>query len=165
MDKNQKIVVTIIIILAVAFFPLYFFTHVGIQEDTLQISGNVHNSVNMTLSQLKTYEPVTIQVTLFSSGKSQENGDFNYTGVLLKDLLNKAQASDNATAVFIQAADSYGTTLTLEEATSQNTIIAYQKDGVQMVPLKDSGDGFRLIVGNDTYAQRWIRGVVAIDVR
>ena len=48
---------------------------------------------------------------------------------------------------------------------SQKTIIAYQKDGAPLTPLKNGGEGpLRLIVGTDQYAQRWVRGVVSIQV-
>lgn len=164
MDKAKKVTLIIVILLIAAFFPLYYFTHTNVDEDTLQIKGNVENPLTLTLSELKALEPTSLQVTLTSSGKSQENGVFNYTGISLKSLLNQAQLNDNVTSVFVQAPDGYGTTLTIQEATNPNTILAYQKDGVPMVSLKDNGEGLRLIVGNDTYAQRWIRGVVNIEV-
>jgi DMSO/TMAO reductase YedYZ molybdopterin-dependent catalytic subunit len=48
---------------------------------------------------------------------------------------------------------------------NQNTIIAYQKDGATLTALKAGGEGpLRLIIGNDQYAQRWVKGVVAIEV-
>jgi hypothetical protein len=49
---------------------------------------------------------------------------------------------------------------------SQNTIIAYQKDGASLTQLKDGGEGtLRLIIGNDEFAQRWLRGVAVIQAR
>jgi DMSO/TMAO reductase YedYZ molybdopterin-dependent catalytic subunit len=164
MKKTNKVALIAVILLIGAFFPLYYLTHSGVQENTLLVRGNVKNPLALTLSQLKNYEPTTLHVNLTSSGKSQENGVYNYTGVLLKDLLNQAQLNDTATSVFVQASDGYGTTLTIQEATSENTILAYQKGDVPINSLTDSGEGLRLIVGNDTYAQRWIRNVVNIEI-
>jgi DMSO/TMAO reductase YedYZ molybdopterin-dependent catalytic subunit len=121
--------------------------------------------MNITLSQLQTYSAVTLQVTLTSSGSPSSNGVFNYTGVLLSAILQKAEVSPNATSVYIQASDGYATTLSMQDAMSPKTIIAYQKDGASLTPLKDGGEGpFRLIVGTDQYAQRWVMGVVSIKV-
>jgi len=164
MEKTKKATLIVFILLIGAFFPLYYFTHANVQDDTLLISGNVKNPSMITLDQLKNHEKTTLQVTLVSSGKSQENGVFNFTGVSLKNLLNQAQVNDNATSVFVQASDGYGTTLTIQEATSKNTILAYQKGDVAINSLKDNGAGLRLIVGDDTYAQRWIRDVAKIEV-
>jgi DMSO/TMAO reductase YedYZ molybdopterin-dependent catalytic subunit len=166
MKKAPKIAIAILIILVAAAVPLYFYTRpVSVPLGTLQITGQVSNPMNVTLSQLQTYTPLTLQVTLTSSSQPSGNGVFNYTGVLLSTLLQKAEVSANATSVYIQASDGYGTTFSMQDAMSQKTIIAYQKDGESLAPLKNGGEGpFRLIVATDQYAQRWVMGVVSIQV-
>ena len=166
MKKTTKIAIVAFILLIVAAVPLYYYTRPDTaQTDTLQIKGKVNNPTTLTLSQLKTYPATTLQVTLSSSSRPSDNGIFNYTGVPLKDLLNEAQVSDNATSVYIQASDGYGTTIPIQDAMNQNTIIAYQKNGAPLTALKDDGEGpLRLIIGSDQYAQRWVRGVAAIEV-
>jgi DMSO/TMAO reductase YedYZ molybdopterin-dependent catalytic subunit len=166
MKKTSKIALAILIILVAAAVPLYFYTRPApVPQGTMQITGQVSNPMNITLSQLQTYTPTTLQVTLTSSSQPSGNGVFNYTGVLLSTLLQKAGVSANATSVYIQASDGYGTTLSMQDAMSQKTIIAYQKDGEALTPLKSGGEGpFRLIVGTDQYAQRWVMGVVSIQV-
>ena len=90
---------------------------------------------------------------------------YSYTGVTLKELLNRAQVASNATSVYIQASDGYGTTLTIQEAQKDNVFIAYKKDGATLSLLSEGGEGpYRLVMGDDEYAQRWVRGVVAIEV-
>jgi DMSO/TMAO reductase YedYZ molybdopterin-dependent catalytic subunit len=167
MKKSTNIALYIFILLIVAFVPLYYFTRPDAAQaaDTLQIKGTVDNPVTLTLAQLEAYPSVTLQVTISSSSHRADNGDFNYTGVRLSDLLNQAQINTNASSVYVQASDGYGTTITLQEAQSQNTLVAYKKDGHPLTSLKDGGEGpLRLIIGDDQYAQRWVRGVVAIDV-
>jgi DMSO/TMAO reductase YedYZ molybdopterin-dependent catalytic subunit len=166
MRRNTKIVIITFVLLVALVIPLYYYTRPSAtQPDVLQIKGEVGTPANITLTELKTYTPSTVQVTLSSSSRPQDNGDFNYTGTPLKDLLQQAQASANATSVYIQASDGYGTTIPIEDAMNQNTIIAYERNGAPLTPLKDDGEGpLRLIIGNDQYAQRWIRGVVAIEV-
>ena len=166
MNKSAKIAIVTFVLLIVAAVPLYYYTRPeAVAEGTLQIKGQISNPLNVTLSELQSYTPTTIQVTLSSSSRVQDNGVFNYTGVALKDLLNQAQASVNATCVYIQAQDGYGTTIPIQDAQNPNTIIAYQKDGAPLTPLKNDGEGpLRLIIGSDQYAQRWVRGVIELVV-
>jgi DMSO/TMAO reductase YedYZ molybdopterin-dependent catalytic subunit len=166
MKKSAKIAIAIFVLLIVAAAPLYFYTRPDTaQVGALQITGKVNAPTTLTLEQLKTYPAVTLQVTLTSSGTPSGNGIFNYTGVTLKDLLSHAGASANATSLYVQAQDGYGTTIPIQDAQNQNTIIAYQKDSAPLTSLKDGGEGpLRLIIASDQYAQRWIRGVAAIEV-
>jgi DMSO/TMAO reductase YedYZ molybdopterin-dependent catalytic subunit len=165
--KPTKITLILFVLLVISVVPLYIYTHPdSAKADALQITGNVGTPLAVELSQLQNYSPLTMQITLSSSSRPSENGVFNYTGVPLKDLLAQAGASTNASSVYIQALDGYGTTITIQEAIDSNTILAYQKDSVLLSALKDGGEGpVRLIIGDDVYAQRWIRGVAIIEVR
>jgi DMSO/TMAO reductase YedYZ molybdopterin-dependent catalytic subunit len=167
MKRSTKIALSLFVLLIVAAVPLYYFTRPnGTQlAGSLQIRGNVDNPITLTLSDLQSLPSITLQVSLSSSSHQDENGVFNYTGIPLKDLLSQAQANTNATLIYIQASDGYGTTITIQDAENQNTIIAYQKDGQPLTLLKDGGEGpLRLIIGSDQYAQRWVRGIAAINV-
>jgi len=167
MKKSTKIIMIVFVLLIAAAVPLYFCTRpTAIQEGNIQIEGKVNNPVSLNFSQLEAYPSSTIQVTLTSSGSPSDNGDYSYTGVPLKDLLEQVQITANATSVYVQASDGYGTTLTIEEAMDENTIIAYAKDGVALAALQNGGEGpARLIIGSDQYAQRWVKGVAAIQVK
>jgi DMSO/TMAO reductase YedYZ molybdopterin-dependent catalytic subunit len=170
MKKASKIALLIFILLIVAAVPLYYYTRppavpASTQPNTIQIEGNVSNPMNITLSQLETFPALTIKVTLTSGATPSENGVFNYTGVLLGTLLNQAKASSNATSVYVEGSDGYGATVSMQDAASRSTIIAYAKDGAPLTPLKSGGEGpARLIVGTDIYAIRWVKGVVLIQV-
>ena len=136
------------------------------ETGTLQIKGEVGDPTTITLTELKAYTPMTVQVTLSSSSRLADNGAFNYTGIPLNALLSQTQASANATSVYVQASDGYGTTIPIQDALNQNTIIAYERNGAPLTALIDNGEGpLRLIIGNDQYAQRWIQGIVSIEVR
>ncbi len=166
MKKSTKIALAILIVLVAAAVPLYFLSRpASVPQGTLQITGQVSNPMNITLSQLQTYTPVTLQVTLTSSSQPSGNGVFNYTGVPVSTLLQKAGVSANATSVYVQASDGYGTTLSMQDAMNRKTIIAYEKDDASLAALKNGGEGpLRLIIGTDQYAQRWVSGVVSIQV-
>lgn len=166
MKKTTKLAIVALVVLVVAAVPLYYYTRPdSTQADALQLEGAVDNPTTLTLSQLQGCSATSLQVTLSSSSRPADNGVFTYTGVPLKDLLDETQVWSNATSVYVQASDGYGTTLPLADAMNSNTIIAYQRDGVPLSALKDDGEGpLRLIIGSDQYAQRWIRGVTALTV-
>ncbi len=167
MKKTTKFALLTFLVLIAAAIPLYYLTRPDASQptDALQVKGNVNNPLSLTLSNLQSLPSVTKQETISSSGHPEYDGTFNYTGVQLKELLNQAQITSNSTSIYIQASDGYGTTITLQDAQDQNTFIAYQKDGQPLTLLRDGGEGpFRLIIDRDVYAQRWVRGVVSIDV-
>ncbi len=166
MKTATKATLAIVIALVIAAIPLYIYTRPAATEEgtLLQIKGQVTNPANISLSQLQALAATTVQVTLSSSSHTSDNGVYNYTGVKLSTLLEQAGVSSNATSVFVQASDGYGTTIPIQDAMNQNTIIAYHKDGESLTQLKDGGEGpLRLIIGNDEFAQRWVRGVAVIQ--
>jgi DMSO/TMAO reductase YedYZ molybdopterin-dependent catalytic subunit len=167
MKQATKIALSFFLILVILAIPLYIYTHPeDVNAYTLSIKGNVDNPQEIELSQLQRYPTLTMQITLSSSSKPSENGVFNYTGVALKSLLEQVNVSSNASSVYFQALDGYGTTIPIQDAMDSNTILAYEKDGVLLDDLKNGGEGpLRLIIGSDVYAQRWIRGVAIVEVQ
>jgi hypothetical protein len=167
MKKATKGAIVAFFLLIITVVPVYFYMRQNAgTEGSIQIRGAADNSGNFTYSQLEAFSPVTVQVMLSSSAHAADNGVFNYTGVSLRLLLEQAHISANATSVYIQAADGYGTTIPIQDAKNANTILAYQKDGTPMSALSAGGEGpIRLIIGSDQFAQRWIRGVSVIEVR
>jgi DMSO/TMAO reductase YedYZ molybdopterin-dependent catalytic subunit len=166
MKQSSKTIIVVFAVLAVIAVPLYYYTRpTPTQAGTLQITGYVDKPQNITITQLENYPVTTLQAKLTSGGNPSDNGVFDYTGVLLRDLLSSAQASANATSIYIQASDGYGATISIKDAQSNSTLIAYKKDGNSLLPLKSGGEGpFRLVIGSDMYAQRWVKGVVALKV-
>jgi DMSO/TMAO reductase YedYZ molybdopterin-dependent catalytic subunit len=167
MNKASKIAAIALILVVAVTIPVYLYMRQNSgTEGNIQVTGAVEHPENFTYSQLEGFSATTVQVTLSSSSHADENGVFNYTGVALKVVLEQAGVSANATSVYVQAADGYGTTIPLQDAESANTILAYQKDGAALTALSTGGEGpMRLIIGNDQFAQRWIRGVSVIEVR
>ena len=166
MIKTNKIAIIALVIIIAVTVPVYL----GMRQNSgtegiVQIKGAVSNTVNFTYSELEAFSPVTVQVKLVSSSHAADNGDFNYKGATLKDLLEQAQISANATSVYVQASDGYGTTISIEEAQNEKTILAYQKNGEALTSISSGGEGpVRLILGADQYAQKWIRDVSVIEV-
>jgi DMSO/TMAO reductase YedYZ molybdopterin-dependent catalytic subunit len=167
MNKASKIAIVALIVVIAVTVPVYFYMRQNAgTEGSIMVRGAVDNPRNFTYDELKSFLPVTVQVTLSSSSHAADNGVFSYTGVPLSMVLEEARLSQNATSVYLQAADGYGTTIPIQDARNPNTILAYEKDGTALTALSEGGEGpIRLIIGNDEFAQRWVRGVSVIEVR
>jgi DMSO/TMAO reductase YedYZ molybdopterin-dependent catalytic subunit len=167
LKNSTKIALLVFAVLIVAAIPLYYYTRPDPTQPsgTLQIKGAVANPANLTYTQIAAYPSLTREVTLSSSGHHSDDGNYTYTGVTLKEILTQAKISQNATSVYIQASDGYGTTLTIQEAQKEGVFIAYLKGGSALTLLSNGGEGpYRLIISSDQFAQRWVRGVVSITV-
>jgi DMSO/TMAO reductase YedYZ molybdopterin-dependent catalytic subunit len=165
--KEAKMALIVFVLLVVAVVPIYLYIRQNAgTEGVIQVTGAVNNPANVTVSELKTFPSVTLQVTLTSSSSPQENGIFNYTGATVRDILEQADALESATSVYVQASDGYGTTLSFQEIMqNEKTILAYEKDGEPLKPFTEGGEGpVRLVIATDEYAQRWIKSVTVIEV-
>lgn len=168
MKKWTKIAIVSFILLVVATVPVYLYMRQNSgSEDFIQIKGAVLNPANMTYSNFKALTPVTVQVTLTSGKNPAENGVFDYVGVPLFALLKHAHIAENASSVYVQAADGYGISIPLAEIIeNEQAILAYERNGDFLSSISKGGEGpYRLIIGTDEFAQRWIRGVAIIEVR
>lgn len=167
MKKGTKVVIIVCAVLILAIIPLYPLVHVNnAPSGYLQVTGNVDHTLNMTVSQVEALPSTTITATLVSSGNPQDDGTFSYTGVTLWSLLQRAGIATNASSVAVFASDGYQADLTIKEIENNSQIImAYKQNGEYMKPKSEGGDGpLRLIVGTDTYAQRWVYWVVELQV-
>jgi DMSO/TMAO reductase YedYZ molybdopterin-dependent catalytic subunit len=167
MKKETKITIIVFVLLIAIAVPAYFYMRQNAgPEGIIQVKGAVNNPANVTFSELKAFTPLNVTVTVSSSSHPEDSGVFNYKGASLRSLLEQAHAFENATSVFVQAADGYGTTLPLQEVMqNEKIILAYEKDGASIKSLTEGGEGpIRLIIATDQFAQRWIRDVAAIEV-
>jgi DMSO/TMAO reductase YedYZ molybdopterin-dependent catalytic subunit len=167
LKKSSKIVIALFIALIVIEVPLYFVVHpANAPKGYLQIKGNVSNPLNMTISDIQAMPSVDLTAKLTSSGSPQENGVFNYTGVTLWSLLEKAGVSEDATSAYVIASDSYGAVISIKELKDNPKIIIAYMEGGQMIQSQ-AGGGYgplRLVIGSDAYANRWVKWVVSITV-
>ena len=93
-------------------------------------------------------------------GGGQPAQAVNFTGVRLKDLLEKVGVeTEGKTQVITKAADGYAVALSMEEVLEDdNVYLAYKMNGVDLGKKEDGGTGpYRLIIRQDTFAQRWVK--------
>ncbi len=136
--------------------------------ETPQINENswgltIHGQVNNTL---------TFNYSNFTSQHSEEvigtlqcvegpSGTAIWKGVPLKDLLDIAQIKEGALDVVFYAADDYTSSLTVEEATEGNVLLAYEMNGEPLPP--EQGFPVRVVAPNQL-GYKWVKWVVRIEI-
>ncbi|MBT9150994.1 MAG: hypothetical protein DDT40_01175 [candidate division WS2 bacterium] len=94
--------------------------------------------------------------------------DTSYTGVQLKDLLEKVGArTEGKSQVITKAVDGYVVALSMEEVLEEdNVYIVYKRDGEDLGRKEDGGSGpYQLIIRKDPFAQRWNKFLMEIEIK
>ena len=139
---------------------------------SLQLTGLVKTPSILRLSDLQSFPRVTV-TTNAQAGKGSL-GVHTYGGVLLYDLLQKAQIVTDPTrkndvlrkVVMVTGTDGYSIAIALGEIlprfANKKVLIAYEQDGKSL----PQAEGFvRLIVPGDTFAGRYVSNIATIAVR
>jgi|WetSurMetagenome_2_1015567.scaffolds.fasta_scaffold852972_1 hypothetical protein len=172
--KTKKIAIgaLVILVIAIASVSVYYYTRPkdfvpsGI---AVEIRGNVYNPANVTWNYIVSNDLTigTLIVNITSNSNPQENGQFGYTSVSLRGLVNKASPAPNATSVTVIGSDGSSTLITGKELNEKEDSIglSFGKDNKYLTPLKNGGEGpLRLIIATDNKTDRWIKDVVLIIV-
>jgi DMSO/TMAO reductase YedYZ molybdopterin-dependent catalytic subunit len=137
-----------------------------IQEDDwrLRIGGLVERPLELTLEEIRRYEPMEQFVTL-SCISNPVAGDLigtaRWTGVSLKRLLPDLKLKDNATHLKITCADGFFETIALETIDSDERImLAYAWDGVPL--LTEHGFPLRIYIP-DRHGMKQPKWIVSIE--
>ncbi|MBU6996023.1 MAG: molybdopterin-dependent oxidoreductase [Theionarchaea archaeon] len=125
----------------------------------LEVTGLVETQLALTYEEVLQVPSVT-QVTHLYCMPGYE-GTGKWTGVPLRSVLEKAGYSEQAGAVVIYAADDFYTSISLEKALQEGTILAYQMNGV--VLPREHGYPLRLVLP-DEVGSKWVKWIVRIEV-
>jgi DMSO/TMAO reductase YedYZ molybdopterin-dependent catalytic subunit len=88
------------------------------------------------------------------------NAKILWEGVLVKDLLQEAGVSQNATLVIFHASDGYTTALPMDYLIQNNIMIAFKMNGVVLTP--QIGWPF-MLVAQSQYGYKWIKWITEIE--
>ena len=88
------------------------------------------------------------------------NAKILWEGVLVKDLLQEAGVSQNATVVIFHASDGYTTALPMDYIVQNNIMIAFKMNGVVLTP--QIGWPF-MLVAQSQYGYKWIKWITEIE--
>lgn len=121
----------------------------------LEITNLSSNSINLSQEDLQAMPTTTVYAELYCDGSLATSG--NWTGILLSDLLFKAQQTPEVSSIQFTASDGYKVSIPIELAMQPQTIIAYQKDDRPLV------EGLRLILAGSN-GGAWISLITTITM-
>jgi len=130
---------------------------------TLIVDGLVDRRLNLSISDLLSMSLTSVNAPLYCVGGAKypvENG--TWEGVRLKLILDKANIRPNATKVAFYAPDKFSTDLTIQDARTNDVVIAYKKDG-ELLKAGDGSPSLRLVVPGK-WGYKWIRGLNHIEL-
>jgi hypothetical protein len=125
----------------------------------LMIIGLVENPVNLTYENITSMPRTTITATL--KCVSGPYGRAEWTGVKLKYILDMAGIKPGAKEVVFLAKDGFSSSLTINDATADDVLLAYEMNG-EPLPI-DQGYPLR-VVAPDKYGYKWVKWIYEIEV-
>ena len=160
-------------------------TYIDLRTFKLNVGGHVQKPLSLSLDELKKqFEPVSIVAVNQCSGNSRSFfrpqvpggqwrhgaiGNARWTGVRLKDLLERAGVKSGAVNVSLGGLDEaplfnmhkFVKALDIEHALSEEVLVAYEMNGAQLPML--NGFPLRLVVPG-WYATYWLKSLASIQV-
>jgi DMSO/TMAO reductase YedYZ molybdopterin-dependent catalytic subunit len=121
----------------------------------LEITNLSDASINISNEDLQAMPPTTVYAELYCDGSLATSG--NWTGILLSDLLFKAQQTPEVYSIHFTASDGYRVSIPIELALQPQIIIAYQQNGQPLA------EGLRLILAGYNGAD-WISLITTITM-
>jgi len=125
----------------------------------LVVDGTVQHRLALNLTELKALPSVTETEALRCV--SGPTGRAEWTGVMLRTVLDMAGLNGSSMKVVFYSADGFTTDLNITESRLANVLICYQMDGVPLPP--DQGFPVRIVVP-DYWGYKWAKWVTHIEV-
>jgi DMSO/TMAO reductase YedYZ molybdopterin-dependent catalytic subunit len=121
----------------------------------LEITNLSGTSISLSQEDLQSMPTTTVYAELYCDGSLATSG--NWTGIILSDLLIKAQLTPEVSSIQLTASDGYKVNIPIELAMQPQTIISYQKEGHPLA------EGLRLILVG-TNGAAWISLITTITM-
>lgn len=133
--------------------------YVNIEDYALSVSGLVDTPVELNYSDVLELDHYQRLITLHCV----EGWDATilWEGVLLEDIMNLANIDQEANTVIFHSVDGYTTSLPLEQIVSNQLILAYSSNGLDLPP--EMGYPF-IVVAEDKFGYKWARWVTEIEL-
>lgn len=173
MDKTKKIAITVIIILAVVLVIAAVLNKQGLDErKDMLTDANISIKLNgeevgiATFDDIKSVGEEEFEAVLDTSNTEPQT--FTYTGVQLKDVLEKYNIDlSKSKAVILMAVDGYTVAYSTDEVLQQGNIyIAYKRDGELLLTKEKGGRGpYQSIVATDQFSNRRCKWLTTIEVQ
>lgn len=173
MNKNTKILLSVILLLV-----LISAIAIMMNKDNVEAKKELNDNAIFILmdkgEEIASYNMTEIQnigeadftATLDTSNSDPE--DFQYTGVLLKNIFQHAGISlEGKESVIISAVDGYTVALPMDKFMENgNVYIAYKKEGSLIGTREEGGKGpYQMIISKDQFSQFWCKYAISADIK
>lgn len=126
---------------------------------TLFVDGQVANSLNLTYEEFTALPNTTLIATL--QCVEGISGTAEWRGVKVANILDLAQIDTNAFDVVFYSADGYSSSLTIEEASAADVLLAFEMNG-EVLPIEH---GFPTrVVAPGHFGYKWVKWVTHIEI-
>jgi DMSO/TMAO reductase YedYZ molybdopterin-dependent catalytic subunit len=124
----------------------------------LAVTGLVGRTLQLSYNDIVSNQQSYKQVVTINCGW---NATLLWEGILVKDLIQEAGFSKEATVVIFHASDGFTTSLPLDYIIQDNIMVAFKMNGVTLTP--QTGWPLMLIVPHQ-YGYKWIKWITEIEV-
>ena len=132
---------------------------IDVEEYRLVVDGAVGEALSLSYDEILALPSVTEGLITVCPGFFVNNA--TWTGVPLRDVLGESGLDATAKKVRIKSVSGYQTTMTLDDAMQEGTLLAYAVNG-QELPA-ELGFPFRLVV-KGVYGAKWVKWIERIEV-
>ena len=133
--------------------------HIDMESYRLKIAGLAENPQEYTFDEVIAHQNYKKVVTLHCVEGWEVT--ILWEGILVKDLIEEAQASTDAKVVIFHAYDGYTTSLPVDYIMDQDIIMAHKMNGVVLPP--ERGAPFHL-VAESKWGYKWIKWITEIEL-
>jgi DMSO/TMAO reductase YedYZ molybdopterin-dependent catalytic subunit len=125
----------------------------------LEVFGLVNKTVSLTYDDVIARHQIYQKVVTIYCVEGWD-ATILWEGVLVKDLIQEAGPTPNASTVIFHASDGYSTALPVEYLEKNNILLAYKMNNLTIPP--ERGFPFQL-VAESKYGYKWIKWVTGIE--
>jgi hypothetical protein len=137
---------------------------ISADEWNMKVYGHVERTMSLTYQDLKSRPSSTVYAVLETISNPPGGGligNVLLTGTPLKLLLEEAGLQEDAREVVFRCADNYSTSITIDEALSDNVLLAYRLNGRELAvrhgyPVRAAVPG--------KYGMKWAKWITEIEV-
>jgi DMSO/TMAO reductase YedYZ molybdopterin-dependent catalytic subunit len=140
-----------------------YIPEIDINDWVLEIKGLVENPVTLTYEELTSMPQISVYATLETISNPEGGsliGNAIWTGVPLKTVLDMAGVEESAIKVIFFCEDGYSTAITIEEAFTDDVVLAYKMNGKELTP--EHGYPLRVVIP-EKYGMKWAKWIISIE--
>ena len=170
MKRSAAIIVILIIILTITLF-----VSLNLNKEYIEKQKEILANAQIVLADDENKRVITLEDIILYSGdfeavldtSTTEPATHIYTGVQLKELLNKNNIDFQNKIIIIKAADGYSVAYSSEEVSiDKNVYIAFMEEGKYLGGRDSGGRGpYESIVVSDTFSNRRCKWITEIEVK